>query len=137
VAAEAFRNAGYDATTAAVDVYSRQSVHGLTEVAMTLGNVIGVIHAAGVSPSQASPATILAVDLVRHGGGPRGVHHRDCVGRLRDGCSRLRLGMPPPMAVGLTLVVRSDVPAEQESPPLDVRDARLPPLPHAARPRRP
>ena len=27
------------------------------------GDVAGVIHAAGVSPSQASPRTILAVDL--------------------------------------------------------------------------
>jgi hypothetical protein len=27
------------------------------------GDVTGLIHAAGVSPSQASPATILAVDL--------------------------------------------------------------------------
>ena len=30
---------------------------------MALGKVSGVIHAAGVSPSQASPETILKVDL--------------------------------------------------------------------------
>jgi hypothetical protein len=35
----------------------------LVEMATGLGEVTGVIHAAGVSPSQASPAAILAVDL--------------------------------------------------------------------------
>jgi NAD(P)-dependent dehydrogenase (short-subunit alcohol dehydrogenase family) len=50
-----------NATT--VDVSSRQSVQALVETATALGDVIGVIHAAGVSPSQASPATILHVDL--------------------------------------------------------------------------
>jgi NAD(P)-dependent dehydrogenase (short-subunit alcohol dehydrogenase family) len=39
------------------------SVHALVEAAATFGDVTGVIHAAGVSPSQAPPATILAVDL--------------------------------------------------------------------------
>jgi NAD(P)-dependent dehydrogenase (short-subunit alcohol dehydrogenase family) len=38
-------------------------VHALIETATAFGNVTGVIHAAGVSPSQASPAVILAVDL--------------------------------------------------------------------------
>jgi KR domain len=57
------RNASFDVTTATVDVSSRESVHALVETATTLGDVTGVIHAAGVSPSQASPATILAVDL--------------------------------------------------------------------------
>jgi hypothetical protein len=46
-----------------VDVSSRQSLHTLVETATGLGPVSGVIHAAGVSPSQASPTTILAVDL--------------------------------------------------------------------------
>jgi NAD(P)-dependent dehydrogenase (short-subunit alcohol dehydrogenase family) len=46
-----------------VDVSSRQSLHTLVETATGLGEVTGVIHAAGVSPSQASPTTILAVDL--------------------------------------------------------------------------
>src|SRR3954465_7644370 len=62
-AAEVMRNAGFDVTTATVDVSSRESVHALVETATTLGDVTGVIHAAGVSPSQATPATILAVDL--------------------------------------------------------------------------
>lgn len=50
-------------STAAVDVSSRESVHALVETSTAFGDVTGVIHAAGVSPSQASPATILAVDL--------------------------------------------------------------------------
>ncbi|HSD41132.1 MAG TPA: SDR family oxidoreductase [Burkholderiales bacterium] len=62
-AAEVLSNAGYEANIATVDVSSRESVHALVGKATALGNVTGVIHAAGVSPSQASPETILAVDL--------------------------------------------------------------------------
>ena len=62
-AAEVLSNAGYEAGTTTVDVSSRESVHALVEKATALGNVTGIIHAAGVSPSQAAPATILAVDL--------------------------------------------------------------------------
>jgi NAD(P)-dependent dehydrogenase (short-subunit alcohol dehydrogenase family) len=62
-AAEVFGNAGFDASVATVDVSSREAVHGLVETATGLGEVTGLIHAAGVSPSQASPATILKVDL--------------------------------------------------------------------------
>jgi NAD(P)-dependent dehydrogenase (short-subunit alcohol dehydrogenase family) len=62
-AAEVPSNAGYEVSTATVEVSSRQSVHALVETATALGDVAGVIHAAGVSPSQASPGTILAVDL--------------------------------------------------------------------------
>ena len=39
------------------------SVHALVDTATAFGDLTGVIHAAGVSPSQASSATILAVDL--------------------------------------------------------------------------
>src|SRR5215203_2666213 len=42
---------------------SRQAVHALSETATGLGELTGLIHAAGVSPSQASPSTILKVDL--------------------------------------------------------------------------
>jgi NAD(P)-dependent dehydrogenase (short-subunit alcohol dehydrogenase family) len=42
---------------------SRDSVHALVEKAAGSGDVTGLIHAAGVSPSRASPAAILAVDL--------------------------------------------------------------------------
>jgi NAD(P)-dependent dehydrogenase (short-subunit alcohol dehydrogenase family) len=62
-AAEVLSNAGFDVSTATVDVSSRESVHALVQAATALGEVTGVIHAAGVSPSQASPETILAVDL--------------------------------------------------------------------------
>jgi len=62
-AAEVLANAGFDVSTATVDVSSRESVHALAETATALGTVTGVIHAAGVSPSQARPEAILAVDL--------------------------------------------------------------------------
>nr|WP_320132169.1 SDR family oxidoreductase [uncultured Holophaga sp.] len=62
-AAEVMSNAGYEVSTAEVDVASRASVEALVTRATALGEVTGLIHAAGVSPSQASPATILAVDL--------------------------------------------------------------------------
>ena len=62
-AAEAMGNAGYDVSVATVDVSSRQAVRALAERASALGDVAGLIHAAGVSPSQATPDTILHVDL--------------------------------------------------------------------------
>ncbi|MGA3209633.1 MAG: SDR family oxidoreductase [Syntrophales bacterium] len=62
-AAEVLGNAGYETSTATVDASSRKAVHVLVEMAMSLGEVTGLIHAAGVSPSQASSATILKVDL--------------------------------------------------------------------------
>lgn len=62
-AAEVFANAGYEATTATVDVSSRQAVEALVKTASAIGPITGLIHAAGVSPSQASPSTILKVDL--------------------------------------------------------------------------
>jgi NAD(P)-dependent dehydrogenase (short-subunit alcohol dehydrogenase family) len=62
-AAEVMSDAGFEVSTATVDVSSRESVHALVQAASALGDVAGVIHAAGVSPSQASPATILLVDL--------------------------------------------------------------------------
>jgi NAD(P)-dependent dehydrogenase (short-subunit alcohol dehydrogenase family) len=63
VAAKVLFDAGFNVSTATVDVSSRSSVHALVEAATQLGEVTGVIHAAGVSPSQASPETILKVDL--------------------------------------------------------------------------
>ncbi|HYP85995.1 SDR family oxidoreductase [Variovorax sp.] len=62
-AAEVLGNAGFDASTAVVDVSSRASVQALVAQAAARGPVTGLIHAAGVSPSQASPETILKVDL--------------------------------------------------------------------------
>lgn len=62
-AAEVLGNAGYEVSVATVDVSSREAVRGLLETATALGDITGLIHAAGVSPSQATPATILKVDL--------------------------------------------------------------------------
>ena len=62
-AAETLGNAGYEVSVATVDVSSREAVHALAETAAGIGEVTGLIHAAGVSPSQASPSTILNVDL--------------------------------------------------------------------------
>jgi NAD(P)-dependent dehydrogenase (short-subunit alcohol dehydrogenase family) len=62
-AAKTLSDAGFVVTTAKVDVSSRASVRALVENAKSLGEISGVIHAAGVSPSQASPETILKVDL--------------------------------------------------------------------------
>ena len=62
-AAKVLFDAGFNVSTATVDVSSRASVHALVEAATKLGEVSGIIHAAGVSPSQASPETILKVDL--------------------------------------------------------------------------
>lgn len=62
-AAEALRDAGFGAGTAAVDVASRESVRDLARDAAGRGAVAAVVHAAGVSPSQAPPDAILRVDL--------------------------------------------------------------------------
>jgi NAD(P)-dependent dehydrogenase (short-subunit alcohol dehydrogenase family) len=62
-AAKTLSDAGFSVSTAHVDVSSRASVQALVKTATSLGEISGVIHAAGVSPSQASPETILKVDL--------------------------------------------------------------------------
>ncbi|MGO4478499.1 SDR family oxidoreductase [Massilia sp. 2TAF26] len=62
-AARTLGEAGFEVQTAQVDVSSRDSVHALGGLAASLGAVKGVIHAAGVSPTQATPETILKVDL--------------------------------------------------------------------------
>ena len=62
-AAKVLSDAGFEVSTAMVDVSSRKSVHALVETASSLGTITGVIHAAGVSPTQAAPALILKVDL--------------------------------------------------------------------------
>ncbi len=62
-AAKILSDVGFSVSTTIVDVSSRESVHALVETAVSFGEISGVIHAAGVSPSQASPETILRVDL--------------------------------------------------------------------------
>src|SRR5208283_4846458 len=61
--AKIMSDAGFDVNTATVDVSSRPSVEALVQKATALGDVFGLIQAAGVSPTQASPETILKVDL--------------------------------------------------------------------------
>lgn len=56
-------DAGFEVTAATVDVSSRASVEALVAKASSLGDIFNLVHAAGVSPSQASPETILKVDL--------------------------------------------------------------------------
>lgn len=63
VAAKTLSEAGFDVTTTTVDISSRASIEALVAKATSLGEVHGLIQAAGVSPSQASPETILKVDL--------------------------------------------------------------------------
>lgn len=62
-AAQTLVDAGFSVQTAVVDVSERESVQALTRAAVLLGDITGVIHSAGVSPTQASPESILAVDL--------------------------------------------------------------------------
>ena len=62
-AAVVLSNAGFEISTTTVNVSSREAVHALAKMAEGLGDITGIIHAAGVSPSQASTKDILAVDL--------------------------------------------------------------------------
>ncbi len=62
-AAKVLGDAGFEVSTTIVDVSSRESLQTLVDQATALGTVTGVIHAAGVSPSQASIEAILHVDL--------------------------------------------------------------------------
>ncbi|NBB93649.1 MAG: SDR family oxidoreductase [Gammaproteobacteria bacterium] len=61
--AQGMTDAGFDVRPATVDVSSKPSVDALAKEATGLGDVTGVIHSAGVSPSSAAPATIFKVDL--------------------------------------------------------------------------
>lgn len=62
-AAKTLSEAGFDVSAATVDVSSRASVQALVKTATAYGKVYGLIHAAGVSPTQAPPDVILKVDL--------------------------------------------------------------------------
>ncbi|MBK5344365.1 SDR family oxidoreductase [Pseudomonas sp. TH49] len=62
-AAKVLFDAGFEVTATVVDIASRESVQALVQTATAIGEISGVIHAAGVSPSQAPVATILRVDL--------------------------------------------------------------------------
>ena len=62
-AGNAFRSEGHRVTTQAVDVWSRDSVRSLAQAASSLGSVVEVVQAAGLSPAMAPTAAILKVDL--------------------------------------------------------------------------
>lgn len=63
-AAAALQGAGYAVQTHPVDVASAESVRALAKFAAAQGPVLQVVHTAGLSPVQAPPAAILAVDLL-------------------------------------------------------------------------
>ncbi|MER8261883.1 SDR family oxidoreductase [Streptomyces albidoflavus] len=62
--AERLRGQRHEVVTQAVDVSSASSVTALAETAAGLGPVTQVVHTAGLSPVQASPAAVLRVDLL-------------------------------------------------------------------------
>jgi NAD(P)-dependent dehydrogenase (short-subunit alcohol dehydrogenase family) len=62
--ADVLARAGHDVATRQVDVSSRASVAALAAAAREKGEVVQVVHTAGLSPAQAPAAAILAVDLV-------------------------------------------------------------------------
>ncbi|MCE1179231.1 MAG: SDR family oxidoreductase [Micrococcales bacterium] len=63
-AARSLTGDGYEVATSQVDVASADSMASLADQAAALGPVTHVIHAAGVSPVQASPQQVVAVDVV-------------------------------------------------------------------------
>ena len=108
-AADVLGNAGYEVSVATVDVSSRDAVHSLVKKAAGLGDISGLIHAAGVSPTQASPATILKVDLygtavvleefgnvIAHGGGGVVIASQSGHRLLRSPSKRIRRWQPHP-----------------------------------------
>jgi NAD(P)-dependent dehydrogenase (short-subunit alcohol dehydrogenase family) len=62
--ARALEEAGHHVITQPVDVSSRSSVVALAQKAKSMGPVMQLAQAAGVSPTQAPPAIVLAVDLL-------------------------------------------------------------------------
>ena len=62
-AASDLRVASFDVSTLKVDIADRASVKALADHAASLGSVITVVNAAGLSPNMAPPDRVLAVDL--------------------------------------------------------------------------
>jgi NAD(P)-dependent dehydrogenase (short-subunit alcohol dehydrogenase family) len=63
-AAARLSEVGFETRPLQVDVASSESVARLANTVSELGEVVHVVHTAGLSPSQASPQAIIAVDLV-------------------------------------------------------------------------
>ncbi|MDN7021891.1 SDR family oxidoreductase [Lactiplantibacillus plantarum] len=55
--------AGFNVETIQADLSSRESIKTVVAKAQSLGKIMGLVNAAGVSPSQASPEQVLKVDL--------------------------------------------------------------------------
>src|SRR5271155_4009643 len=62
-AAKVLFDAGFNVSTATVDVSSRPWARALGKRAKRRGKVPGFIHAGGLSPSKAPPETTLKVDF--------------------------------------------------------------------------
>lgn len=62
-AAKTLLAAGFDVTAMVVDVSQREMVQAVVRKAQTLGPIMALVQAAGVSPSQAPIDAILKVDL--------------------------------------------------------------------------
>ena len=62
-AKETLENAGFECSTMKCDLGSKEDILRLVEYATSKGDVMNVVNAAGVSPSQAPVAEILRVDL--------------------------------------------------------------------------
>ena len=61
--ANIMNEAGFDCEALETDIYSRDSILNIINVAKSFGEIKMLVNAAGVSPSQASIETILKVDL--------------------------------------------------------------------------
>ncbi|OBW92700.1 SDR family oxidoreductase [Gallibacterium salpingitidis] len=61
--AQTLQHAGFNVSTAWIDVSNRESVQNIANQAVAMGDIVGVIHTAGLSPSQASAQEIIKVDL--------------------------------------------------------------------------
>ena len=62
-AAEVLENAGFECSTIKCDLGNKEDILRLVEFAVSKGEVMNVVNAAGVSPSQAPVSEILRVDL--------------------------------------------------------------------------
>lgn len=62
-AAQTLENAGFECSVVQCDLGERDSILGLVEHARSHGEVVNLVNAAGVSPSQAPVERILQVDL--------------------------------------------------------------------------
>lgn len=62
-AAKVLENAGFDTTAMTADISDRAMVQAVVDRAGQLGSIKALVHAAGVSPSQAPIDAILRVDL--------------------------------------------------------------------------